>query len=234
MSSDSNAEKDPRLERILQVLANVGSLMEKQELQRAASSSGNGERRLQGLIEQFLKLKPPRFAGTKNPEETKSWIDEMEKIVNLLDCNDTDKIALAEYQLQENAIHWWKASKETMISTDTIVTWDGFVKAFFWKYFSDYARDRKIMEFMQLKQNNLTVDQYEAKFTELSRFAPKLVEDREDKAKRFWDDLRSNIRNKLVPLNLKDYNELYEHARFVEKKRFGGVSRDNTDFPGAT
>ncbi|XP_030464553.2 uncharacterized protein LOC115684018 [Syzygium oleosum] len=201
MSSDSNAEKDPRLEGILQVLANVESLMEKQKLQRAASSSGNGERRLQGLIEQFLKLKPPRFTGTKNPEEAKSWIDEMEKMVNLLDCNDIDKIALAEYQLQENARHWWKASKETMISTDTIVTWDGFVKAFFWKYFSDYARDRKVMEFMQLKQNDLTVDQYEAKFTELSRFAHELVEDREDKAKRFWDGLRSNIRNKLVPLN---------------------------------
>ncbi|XP_056177041.1 uncharacterized protein LOC130140755 [Syzygium oleosum] len=217
MSSDSNIEKDPRLEGILQVLANVGSLMEKQELQRAASGSGNGERRLQGLVEQFLKLKPPRFAGTGNPEEAEAWIDGMEKIFDLLDCNDVDKIALAEYQLQGNARHWWKASKETVFPTGLNETWGVFVKVFFGKYFSDCARDKKVMEFMQLKQNDLTVDQYEAKFAELSRFAPRLVEDKEDKAKRFRDGLRPDIRSKLVPLNLKDYNELYERAQLVEK-----------------
>ncbi|XP_030464237.2 uncharacterized protein LOC115683770 [Syzygium oleosum] len=73
------------------------------------------------------------------------------------------------------------------------------------------------MEFMQLKQNDLTVDQYEAKFVELSRFAPRLVKDKDDNAKRLRDGLRLNIRSKLVPLNLKDYNELYEHAQLVEK-----------------
>lgn len=63
----------------------------------------------------------------------------------------------------------------------------------------------------------MTVDQYKAKFAKLSRFALRLVEDKEDKSKRFWDGLRPNIRSKLVPLNLKDYNDLYEHAQFVEK-----------------
>lgn len=62
MSYGGNLKQDPHMEEILLALANVGSLMEKQVLQQATSSSGNGERHLQGLIEQFLKLKPPRFA----------------------------------------------------------------------------------------------------------------------------------------------------------------------------
>jgi len=70
------------------------------------------------------------------------------------------------------------------------------------------------MKFLQLQQNDLTLDQYEVKFAEFSRFAPRLVE---DKAKKFWDGLRSDIRRKLVPLNLKDYNYLYKCAQLVEK-----------------
>lgn len=70
---------------------------------------------------------------------------------------------------------------------------------------------------MQLKQNDLTADQYEAKFAELSRFAPKLVKDKDYKAKRFHEGQRHDIWSTLVPLNLKDYNELYERAQQVEK-----------------
>ena len=35
----------------------------------------NGERYLQGLVEQFLRLKPSKFTGTGNLGKVKSWID---------------------------------------------------------------------------------------------------------------------------------------------------------------
>lgn len=92
------------------------------------------------------------------------------------------------------------------------MTWSGFVKAFFGKCFLDCAGHKKVMEFMQLKQNNLAMDQYETKFFELSRFTPRLVEDKEDKVKKFPNGLRPNIQSMLAPLNLKDYNDLYECA----------------------
>jgi len=52
----------------------------------------------------------------------------------------------------------------------------------------------------------------------LSRYAPRLVEDREEKAKRFLKGLRTDIIRKLVPLNIRDYNEIYERAQLVEKE----------------
>lgn len=63
----------------------------------------------------------------------------------------------------------------------------------------------------------MTVDQYEVKFAHLSRYAPKLIEDLVDKAKRFRDGLKLDIRSQLEPLNLKDNNELYERAQLIEK-----------------
>jgi len=41
------------------------------------------------------------------------------------------------------------------------------------------------MEFQDLKQDQLTVSQYEVNFTELSRYAWKLVSKEEDRTKKF-------------------------------------------------
>ena len=43
------------------------------------------------------------------------------------------------------------------------------------KYFPNSARRQKVGKFVRLEQGDLTVAQYEAKFIELSRFAPQLI-----------------------------------------------------------
>lgn len=101
----------------------------------------------------------------------------------LLHCNDSDKILLVEYQLEGNTEHWWRASNDVLFSLDVVIIQENFVNAFNDKYFSDYARDKKVAEFMHLIQGNLTVGQYEAKFVELSRLSPRLVENGDARAK---------------------------------------------------
>ncbi|KAL3725025.1 hypothetical protein ACJRO7_030094 [Eucalyptus globulus] len=64
----------------------------------------------------------------------------------------------------------------------------------------------------RFRQNHMTVDQYEARFAKLSKYAPRLIEDLVDRARRFKDGLKLEIKDLLVPLNLKDYDELYERA----------------------
>jgi len=122
---------------------------------------------------------------------------------------------LAKYQLESNAKYWWRASRDTIFPSGTIINWDEFVKAFNRKHFSDHARDKKILKFVQLEQKELTVAQYEVKFSKLSRYAPRLVEDRE-KAKRFLKGLRTDIKRQLVSPNMRNYNEIYERAQLVE------------------
>ncbi|XP_048140754.1 uncharacterized protein LOC125316460 [Rhodamnia argentea] len=98
-----------------------------------------------------------------------------------------------------------------------VPTWDAFVEAFNGKYFYDTAREQKMAEFFHLGRTRMTVDQYEAKFAELSKYAPRLVEDPVDRARRFKDGLKPEIRSVLIPFNPKDYNDLYERARMVEQ-----------------
>ena len=59
--------------------------------------------------------------------------------------------------------------------------------------------------------------QYEAKFTELSRFAPQLIATEEEKALKFQDGLKPYLNNKISILKLGDYSEVVDRALIAEK-----------------
>lgn len=179
--------------------------------------NGNGEWPMYKLVKHFLRLKPPKFIGADDPEAAILWIQQLEKAFALLRCSEEDKVILAVYQLQGNASTWWKATERRVFPEGMVPEWDAFVKVFYRKYFSECAREQKMAEFQCLRQNQMSVDQYEAKFSELSKYAPRLIEDPVDRARRFRDGLKPEIKDPLVPLNLKNYNELYKRAQLIER-----------------
>ncbi|XP_030461760.1 uncharacterized protein LOC115681827 [Syzygium oleosum] len=169
------------------------------------------------LVEHFLKLKPPKFDGKGDLEAASLWVEELEKAFALLRCTEEEKVTLVVYQLQGNANDWWKATRGRVFPTDTTQNWTAFTEAFNGKYFSESAQVQKMAEFLRLRQGKMTVDQYEAEFARLSKFALKMVDDPLDKARRFLDGLKLELRSQLIMLNLRDYNELYEWAQAVER-----------------
>ena len=58
---------------------------------------------------------------------------------------------------------------------------------------------RLASEFLELKQCQMTVSQYDAKFTQLSRYAEGLVRNEADRTKKFIKGLKAEIRSKLIP-----------------------------------
>ena len=148
---------DPRVDGILRALEEVGILMGRQTQERdaaiaqaaevavAAAINGNNENRGQGqmnvnrqmphLVEQFLKLKPPKFDGGGELEAVSLWVEELEKAFDVLGCTDDEKVTLAVYQLQESASDWWKANRGRVFLTSIAQTWAMFVKTFNGKYF---------------------------------------------------------------------------------------------------
>ena len=82
----------------------------------AAVVNGNNENQGQGqmnvnrqmphLVEQFLKLKPPKFDGGGELEAASLWVEELEKAFDVLGCTDEEKVTLAMYQLQGNTSDW--------------------------------------------------------------------------------------------------------------------------------
>jgi len=71
-------------------------------------------------------------------------------------------------------------------------------------------------EFIDLTQGDKTVDQYASDFLRLSRFAPSMVADEEDKANRLQQGLKSEIRKQLSSHQLDTYSQVLTAARRVE------------------
>lgn len=97
------------------------------------------------------------------------------------------------------------------------VAWEAFLIAFREQYFLVAVRERKEIEFLELVQGNLLMAQYEAKFVELSCFAPHMVVDEARKAYKFKRGLKPSIWSKLSALMLRSYSSIVAQALVVEQ-----------------
>ncbi|PKI68264.1 hypothetical protein CRG98_011344 [Punica granatum] len=97
-----------------------------------------------------------------------------------MEVSDTQRVALATFMLEGDAQYWWEATQRRLDSNSShVITWAEFMQAFYNKYFPASFRRTKEREFLNLKQGDLSVAEYEVKFTKLSRFAPTLAIDDE-------------------------------------------------------
>ncbi|XP_056158731.1 uncharacterized protein LOC130134893 [Syzygium oleosum] len=176
---------------------------------------------------------PPKFDGKGDPEAAPRRVEELKKAFEVLGCTEAEKVTLAMYQLQENASDWWKATRGRVFPEGTAQTWAMFTENFYGKYFFESARERKLAEFMRLRQGSMTVDQYEAEFARLSKFAPRMVEDPLDKVQRFRDRLKPDLRSQMISLNIRDYGEMYERAQAIERDQMDRAAASGSRFAPA-
>ena len=78
------------------------------------------------------------------------------------------------------------------------MTWGEFRELFMGKFFPALARPAKAREFLELKQGNMTVLEYVAKFTKLVCFGDDYMATNMFKVRKFEDDLKFFIRGKIV------------------------------------
>ncbi|XP_028106673.1 uncharacterized protein LOC114305738 [Camellia sinensis] len=123
------------------------------------------------LTQKFNKMKPLTFLGGIEPLKAETWMLETEKLFEVFLSIETQKVLLATYTLKDEVRHWWMLVRE---SSGTL-TWDQFKEIFYEKYFTQCFRDKKVSKFQELKQGNISVLKYEAKFTELAHFSPHMV-----------------------------------------------------------
>ncbi|GFY85487.1 hypothetical protein Acr_04g0002250 [Actinidia rufa] len=117
-----------------------------------------------------------------------------------------------EQVLQRDALQWWKTVEESVAKK-----WEPFRKTFPDQYFTNIAKEALMMEFINLVQGSMTVAQYEAKFTSLSRFAKAFVSTDEEKAKQFMRGLRPSIRNKIAGNLIKVYSTMVSAVVAIEE-----------------
>ena len=81
--------------------------------------------------------------------------------------SDATRIRLATFWLEGESQIWWDWVR---VSRDPeTMTWGEFRELFMGKFFLASSRHAKAWEFLELKQGNMSVLEYVAKFTELAR-----------------------------------------------------------------
>ncbi|MQL93156.1 hypothetical protein Taro_025793 [Colocasia esculenta] len=151
------------------------------------------------IMERFKRMSSLSFKGESDPLLAENWMREIEKIFRAIRCAKDDKVTLATYMLQERADVWWSSLLRTRFEDGAVeVGWDEFVRLFRAKFVPKHIQDKMEQKFLSLTQGSMTVLEYEARFAELSKYAPHIVADECRKAKKFVMGLKPSLRTRLV------------------------------------
>jgi hypothetical protein len=58
---------------------------------------------------EFMSHKPPTFSHSPDPLQADDWIKTVEKMLNLAQCTDREKVLYASGRLEGTAADWWDA-----------------------------------------------------------------------------------------------------------------------------
>ncbi|XP_074347186.1 uncharacterized protein LOC141686019 [Apium graveolens] len=116
--------------------------------------------------------------------------------------------------LKGEANFWWESVEQR--EDAVVIQWSRFKELFLEKYFPKCLENKMEIKFLELKQGDISVADYEAKFTELSRYALHHIQDEKRKAKRFEQSLKPWIYQKVAVFELENYAAVVQKALIVE------------------
>jgi hypothetical protein len=129
---------------------------------------------------EFMSHRPPTFSSSLDPLHANDWLKSVEKMLNIAQCSDQEKVLYASGHLTGLSADWWDSYTAAHDAANTI-TWAKFASQFRNYHIPASLMKIKKKEFLSLKQGNLSVSEYRDKFIQLSRYAPDEVADDERK-----------------------------------------------------
>ncbi|XP_058765540.1 uncharacterized protein LOC131639039 [Vicia villosa] len=130
------------------------------------------------------------FRGKHDPDGALEWLKDIERIFRVMDCSDAQKVLVGETD------DWWVATRQRLKGVGEAISWVVFRWEFLVKYYPEYVCSKKEIDFLKLKQGEMTVIEYAAKFVELANYYPHYSEATAEflKCVMFEKGLRSEIK----------------------------------------
>ncbi|XP_073049522.1 uncharacterized protein [Primulina eburnea] len=138
------------------------------------------------MMKRFQSFQPPILKGTVTSDDCENWLEDIEILFDFLKCTDERRVKLIGQQLHEVAKSWWLVIKEALEQRVS------------------YRQD-KGAEFTNLKQGQLNIDEYLAKFSTLLRFASHVARNDEAIVDQFLNGMNPEI---LTLVNVERSNNL--------------------------
>ncbi|GJX83937.1 zinc finger, CCHC-type, retrotransposon gag domain protein [Tanacetum coccineum] len=155
-------------------------------------------------LERFNKQKPRSFEKAVAPVDAENWISHMEKIFDVMDCNDAFKTRLAVYKFEGDALAWWKAYKQAKGGDAWVLTltWAAFKELFFLQFFPRAEQERLKREYHSIRQRaSENSTEYMQRFLRLAGFLGQAAGTAEEQAKNFRWGLHKSILS-FAPFNV--------------------------------
>jgi hypothetical protein len=119
------------------------------------------------------------------------WLKAIEKKLQVVQCNNHEKVLFASHQLEGSAVDWWDAYVESHEEPKSI-NWQEFKNSF--RSHHVPLRVMKLKkEFEDLKQGSMSVSEYVTHFTQLSRYALDNVDTNKKKQDWFLNGLNDGL-----------------------------------------
>ncbi|XP_058728641.1 uncharacterized protein LOC131600505 [Vicia villosa] len=167
----------------------------------------------------FQRENPPVFKGKHDPDGALEWLKEIERIFRVMDCTPAQKVRYGTHMLAVEADDWWLENRHRLEVAGEEITWVVFRREFLRKYYPEDVRGKKEIEFLELKQGNMSVTEYAAKFTELAKFYPYYDGAGAEFSKciKFENGLRSEIKKAIGYQKIRIFPNLVDSCRIFEE-----------------
>ncbi|XP_073152622.1 uncharacterized protein [Henckelia pumila] len=132
------------------------------------------------------------------------------------EITDADILRCATYIFRDDVRVWWNGAKAAL--NLTTLTWNGFKDVFYGKYFTVSTRTRLAIDFLEIRQGNMSIVEYVKKFERGRYFVPMISGDPAEELKHFTEGLNAFIRKDVRLSGAKNYKAV-DQAMLSEKDR---------------
>ena len=200
-------------ENFLNVMYNFFEQRQRHPTPPVGAPEGN---QITAIHREFRSQHPPKFEGGDDIQ-AEEWLTQVERIWELIPCSSQEKASCTISLIQGPAYNWWRSIRTQLDAAGEEVDWEVFTREFKNKYIPQTARDRRLREFMDLRQGGRTVSDYILEFDRLAPYAPHITGDDRLKATHFVQGLRMDIQNAIRAVNTSTWAKATSKALKVEE-----------------
>ena len=113
-------------------------------------------------IERVQKLGAKPYDCSSDPEVAWLWFDRVNKVYGVMGYKDEQRVLFSSFLKEDRAKDWWDAVDRRYPDG---ISWDQFQQDFTDRFFNQSHKDSKIEEFFRLEQKNMSVLEYEKRFS---------------------------------------------------------------------
>ncbi|XP_070039065.1 uncharacterized protein [Nicotiana tomentosiformis] len=124
----------------------------------------------QRRLDRFGRLRPPSFSGAEE-EDAQGFLDRCQRILRTTGILETSEVSFTTFQFSGASFSWWDAYERCRPVCAAPLTWQQFSFLILEKFVPQSHREELRRQFEQLRQGDMSVTQYEMRYSELARHA---------------------------------------------------------------